>query len=144
MMSSGYFEVYQDTSAQLNEFFNEIIIILTLYTIMCFTNFVTDQTAQLKVGFASCTIVVVHLLINIIRIVTGNIREFILKIKRFLYQRQRRSSKITNDLPIQPPKVMIKKPHSVSALQEAIIAAQRSKIDTNIQSRTPRNDINNS
>ncbi len=42
LISSGYFESYENTATQINDFFNEIIIVLTLYCMMCFTDFVSD------------------------------------------------------------------------------------------------------
>ena len=47
------------------ETFNEIMILLIMYTMMCFTDFVADLETQYKVGFVSCGLVVGHLLINV-------------------------------------------------------------------------------
>jgi hypothetical protein len=73
IISTGYFESHEDQSTRLNELFNEVIIVLTLYTMMCFTPFVPDEMTQFGVGYLSCFLVLIHLLANLLIILTGSI-----------------------------------------------------------------------
>ncbi len=113
LISSGYFDAYKETTTQLNEFFNEVIIVLTLYTIMCFTNFVPDQMMQLNVGYASCLLVVVHLLINLAVMGSGHMQKVILKLKRFFYQRKSKTQQRAGVSPAQSVKTIMKIPLSI-------------------------------
>lgn len=47
------------------EFFNETVIMLVLYTMMSFTQFVPDPAARYQVGWLCILIVAVHLAINL-------------------------------------------------------------------------------
>jgi hypothetical protein len=47
------------------EYLNEIIIMLVLYTIICFSQFVPDPEARYMMGFVCIVIVASHLLINL-------------------------------------------------------------------------------
>ncbi len=85
LISSGFFESHETAAAQLNDFFNEIIIVLTLYTMMCFTNFLPDLMMQFNVGYASCFLVVTHLIINLFIMVAGSTHQVVLRLKRYFY-----------------------------------------------------------
>ena len=107
LTSSGFFESHETSGAQLNDFFNEIIIVLTLYTMMCFTNFLPDQMMQFNVGYASCFLVVTHLIINLSIMVMGSTRQVVLKLKRFFYQRKLKTKKQLGVAPTQSTQVII-------------------------------------
>ena len=85
LISSGYFNSFTETSQKHNDFFNEIVIVLTLYTVMCFTGFVPESLLQFNVGYVSCALVVGHLLINLSIMVMGSVNKLILKLKRIFY-----------------------------------------------------------
>ncbi len=107
LTSSGFFESHETSGAQLNDFFNETIIVLTLYTMMCFTNFLPDQMMQFNVGYASCFLVVTHLIINLSIMVMGSTHQVVLKLKRFFYQRKLKTKKLLGVAPTQPAQVII-------------------------------------
>ena len=47
------------------EVFNECMLLLIMYTMLCFTDFVPDVKMQYNVGYVSCTLLVGHLLVNL-------------------------------------------------------------------------------
>ena len=47
------------------ERFNEVILILTLYTMFCFTSWVPSIETKMKVGYLSCALVVLHFAVNL-------------------------------------------------------------------------------
>jgi hypothetical protein len=95
-VSSGFFETRENSSLKLNDFFNEIIIVLTLYTMMCFTGFLTDPTRQLEVGYVSCLLVVAHLLINLSLMLMGSLTVLLVSLKRLYHFSLIRKQKLAN------------------------------------------------
>jgi hypothetical protein len=85
IISTGYFESHEDQSTRLNELFNEVIIVLTLYTMMCFTPFLVDEITQFSVGYLSCFLVLIHLLTNLLIMLVGSTKKLILNLKRLHY-----------------------------------------------------------
>ncbi len=81
-----FFEARLERSARLNDLFNEVIIVLTLYTMMCFTFFVPDEIMLFYVGYFSCLLVVMHLLVNLSIMLGGSLQKLILSIKRLFYR----------------------------------------------------------
>ena len=61
----GFYDAFLVKSATYNEYFNESIIMLSLYTFMCFSDFVPDPVMQLNIGYASCLLVLTHLGLNL-------------------------------------------------------------------------------
>jgi len=57
---------YDNPICQRNEFFNEVIIIFSIYCILCFTEFVQDPVKQYQIGYMFCILVLLHLAVNII------------------------------------------------------------------------------
>jgi len=47
------------------EFLNEVIIMLVLYNMICFSPVVTDYEAKHKIGYFCCFVVASHLFINL-------------------------------------------------------------------------------
>ena len=101
LISCGFFESYETSYAKLKDFFNEIIIVLTLYTMMCFTNFLPDQMMQFNVGYVSCFLVATHLIINLVFMVKSSTHQVILNLKRFFYQRKHKPKKLLGVAPTQ-------------------------------------------
>jgi hypothetical protein len=56
--------------------------LLTLYTFLCFTNLVPIAQHQYAIGFASCLLVLAHLVINFMLIISGNAMTSIKKLKQ--------------------------------------------------------------
>ena len=48
------------------EFFNEAILLLILYTILCFSDWLDDEELQLKIGFVSCSLICFHFGLNFV------------------------------------------------------------------------------
>jgi len=61
----GFCDAFLEKRATLNEYLNESIIMLSLYTFMCFSDFVPDPVLQMNIGYASCFLVLAHLGYNI-------------------------------------------------------------------------------
>ena len=53
------------TPANRLETFNEVLLLLIMYTMMCFTDFVADLETQYSIGYVSCSLIVGHLLANL-------------------------------------------------------------------------------
>ena len=53
------------TPANRLETFNEVLLLLIMYTMMCFTDFVPDLETQYGIGYVACSLVVGHLLANL-------------------------------------------------------------------------------
>ncbi len=86
ILSIGFFEARLERSARLNDLFNEVIIVLTLYTMMCFTFFIPDEIMRFYLGYFSCFLVVIHLLVNLSIMLVGSMQKLILNLKRLLYR----------------------------------------------------------
>jgi hypothetical protein len=61
----GFYDAFLGRRATYNEYFNESIIILSLYTFMCFSDFVPDPVMQMNIGYVSCLLVLIHLGFNL-------------------------------------------------------------------------------
>jgi hypothetical protein len=48
-----------------NVYFNEIIIVTTMYSFICFTDFVPDMETRSIIGYTACSTVCLHLGLNI-------------------------------------------------------------------------------
>lgn len=68
--------------------FNEVILMLTMYTIMCFTPFIFDVPTKHKIGYLTMSIVVFHLIINIFFIFRESFRSMYLKCRFYKHQRR--------------------------------------------------------
>ncbi len=53
------------TTANRLETFNEVLLLLIMYIMMCFTDFVPDLQTQYGIGYVACILVVGHLLVNL-------------------------------------------------------------------------------
>ena len=77
--TSGRFAAY-------TEIFNEIIIMLIMYTNLCFTNFVHDPVLRFNIGYVTITIVSIHLLLSLSLIVFQTVKRVIIKVKQIKYR----------------------------------------------------------
>lgn len=57
------------------EFFNEIIIMMVLYTMICFSPFVPDLSARYQVGWFCIFLVGLHLALNLGLILFGSFKK---------------------------------------------------------------------
>ena len=83
----GIFQLYEDPSFGNNIYFNELIILTTMYSFICFTDFVPDRKTQEICGYAACLTVSIHIVVNVVTMVKTSIKSSILKLKRFLVRR---------------------------------------------------------
>ena len=56
---------YESGSKARTEWFNEVVLMSTLYTIMCFSPLVQDVATKFYIGYVCIAIVISHLLLNI-------------------------------------------------------------------------------
>ena len=66
------------------ELFNEVILMTTLYTMICFTPWIHSIEMKFKIGFVSCAIVALHFAVNL-GIMTGTSIKQTIKSCRFKY-----------------------------------------------------------
>ena len=57
----GFCGAFLEKRATYNEYFNESIIMLSMYTFMCFSDYVPDPVMQFYIGYASCLLTLTHL-----------------------------------------------------------------------------------
>jgi hypothetical protein len=70
------------------ETFNEVVLLLIMYTMMCFTDFVPDLETQYGIGYVACSLVVAHLLVNLGIMLTASFRLLTLRFKKCLILRR--------------------------------------------------------
>ena len=56
------------------EYFNEVILMMTLYTIMCFSGWISDVEIKFKLGYVACALVTFHFLLNLSLIIVITVR----------------------------------------------------------------------
>ena len=57
--------VFKDISRTKIELFNECILMFSIYTIICFTPFIPDVDCKFYIGYATISIVIAHLFVNL-------------------------------------------------------------------------------
>ena len=57
-------KVYTESSRKKIEFFNESILMLAMYTFLCYSPWVPDAAFKFKIGYATICIVSSHLVVN--------------------------------------------------------------------------------
>jgi len=70
----GRIRPFKETVRHNFEFFNEVIIMLVMYHIICFTPFVPDLEVRFRLGYLVCLVVAVHLLVNLFFMAKDSIR----------------------------------------------------------------------
>ena len=81
-MILGFSKPFKEPFAQRMEYFNEIVLLLTLYCMMCFTDFVPEVESQYNMGWICCLIVLSHFGINLFFMLKANVHVLGLKIKK--------------------------------------------------------------
>jgi hypothetical protein len=85
----GYLRPFEGgTPANRMETFNEVVLLLIMYTMMCFTDFVPDLETQYGIGYVACSLVAGHLLVNLAIMLTTSFKLLTLRFKRFLILRK--------------------------------------------------------
>ena len=56
------------------EVFNEIVLLLLLYTYLCFSDWLRDADLQLSIGYVSCALIAIHFVLNLYLIIAETVR----------------------------------------------------------------------
>lgn len=75
-------KVFIDQTRSRSEYFNEFILMVILYTILCFSPFVGDVNVKFFIGYVSIFFVSLHLVVNITSISISTFASLKLKCKR--------------------------------------------------------------
>jgi hypothetical protein len=70
------------------ELFNETIITLITYSIMCFTDFVPKPNNRYELGYVSIALICIHFVVNISILLKTNAGQIIAVFKRYLVRIQ--------------------------------------------------------
>lgn len=73
-MVLSYVHAFKSMQRHRMEFFNEVVFLLILYTILCFSDWLGDEELQLKIGFVSCSLICIHLGLNFLLIIVTAVR----------------------------------------------------------------------
>lgn len=73
MVLIAYIRPYKDKQQHKLEYFNETVLMLLLYTFLCFSDMVADPETRFNMGYACISIVAAHLLFNLGLILYHNI-----------------------------------------------------------------------
>ena len=76
-------KVYDSKMKTRMEFFNEIILMMTMYSIMCFSPFIFDAETKFYLGYITIAIVCLHLAVNFFLIFKGTFHEMKMKCRRY-------------------------------------------------------------
>ena len=57
--------VFKDSSKRRLEYFNELILMMTMYTIICYSPWVQDVELKFYIGYVTIGFVILHLVINL-------------------------------------------------------------------------------
>lgn len=77
----GQLEVYETWTKKFVEFINEVLIMMVLYSVICFSSFVPDPEARFSMGYFCCVIVGLQLVFNIFFILSKMIWGAIFRIR---------------------------------------------------------------
>ena len=69
------------------EMFNECVLLLIMYTMICFTDLVPTIEIRFGVGYVSCALVLIHLLVNLMIMLSESVKKTFMCIKRFIMLR---------------------------------------------------------
>ena len=65
-----------------NELSNEVVILLSIYCTLCFTDFVPDPQAVDIVGYAFCALIGIHTAYNVLMILISTVYSSVVNFKR--------------------------------------------------------------
>ena len=74
MIILEYVRPLKSSGALKNEIFNEIVMILLLYTFISFTDWVPNMETKFKLGYVACGLITLHLMINIFIMLTSSVK----------------------------------------------------------------------
>ena len=88
--------MFSEHSKTYFEYFNEFILMMVLYTVICFSPFAPNVDVKCYSGYVSITFVAIHLAVNLISIFTGNFFEQKLKCKKRIILRNYHKSRLAS------------------------------------------------
>ncbi len=71
----GFIRPFKDPFNNKMEYFNELVILLTMYCLMCFTDWIPNIDMQTNIGWVICGVVSSHLLLNMFFMMKGNVKK---------------------------------------------------------------------
>ena len=90
-----YVRPLKSNAAHKNEIFNEIVMTLLLYTLISFTDWVPNMEAKFKLGYITCSLIVLHLMINIFIMLTSSIKEAYRACRLSRHRRKHNKQRVT-------------------------------------------------
>ena len=76
-----YVRPFSSPSQRRMELFNEVLLILLLYTMMCFTPWISDVETKYQTGYLSCLLVAFHFVFNISIMLVASLRTLVTQCK---------------------------------------------------------------
>ena len=73
MIVAGSTRAHETKRANDMEYFNEVMILMVLYNIMCFTDFQPNEEIQYQQGYVMCVAVVFHIAFNLFLVLLDSI-----------------------------------------------------------------------
>jgi hypothetical protein len=92
----GQFDVFETRSKLMFELFNEVMIMMILYTVVSFSSFVPDVQAKEKMGYICCIIVALQVAVSLQIIIRTTIAGAIFKVRLLLHRRKLVAQKAKN------------------------------------------------
>lgn len=78
------------------ELFNEVMIMMILYNVVCFSSFVPDPQAKEKMGYICCFIVALQVAVSLQIIIRTTIAGALFKIRLYLHRKRLFAQKVKN------------------------------------------------
>jgi hypothetical protein len=88
---ANYFET---PFKQQKEFSNEILLMIMLYNMICFSPFVPDIEARFRMGFFCCVVEALALALSILFIIRESLKSIILKLRIWFAKSEKRKLRI--------------------------------------------------
>ena len=63
------------------EAFNDVMVLLSIYTMICFTPWIPDAKVKSRIGFIACTLVALHFIVSLVFITASSVSNLIQKCK---------------------------------------------------------------
>ena len=80
------------------EFFNEIVLMLVMYHMLCFSPFVPAIEIRYYIGYSCCLIVSLHLAVSLYFITAEKVRDLILKFRSYFISKLLKKEKQRNKI----------------------------------------------
>ena len=59
------------------EFFNDIMVLLSIYSMICFSNWIPDALVKSRMGYCACTLVAFHFIVSLVMLTASNLSTMI-------------------------------------------------------------------